>query len=328
VAYVSCIPVLRNWDARDVSSFGISSKFRCSKILSPVEFGTTLMAVLAVTGENTSTDAVLEDIDLLAPWLTQIDLENLDYSGTVQIGAQWQFGHFVVGGELRGTFGEFGTSYFDRWSDEISATDTGQFVDNADLGDGTARTAAIRPNDRDGSPNVDWTGTSDFGPDIFTDVVDIDFEGVVHQDNTLGFSVAYDSYFAPVARIGFAADRWMFFAMGGPAVAEVTASTAASVSEDGSLSFSYDEALDPARFPEAADTYEWEGSNTETLWGYTIGGGVEYAATDNAILRFEGSMTNFGSISVTGQSADTDAEYEVTQDVSNWALSTGISFKF
>lgn len=287
-------------------------------------------AVLAVTEANTSTDARLENVDLLAPWLTQIDLNDLDYAGTVQIGGQWQFDNFVVGGEVRGTFGEFGNSYSNSWSDEIFASDDGQFVDNGHAEDGTAKTAAIRPNGAD-APNVTWTGTSDFGPDIFTTdaVVNLDFEGVVHQDSSLDFDVSYGSYFAPVARVGFAADRWMFFAMGGPAVAEVTATTAATVSETGVLSFSRDDAggtLEPARFAEA--NYAWEGTNTETLWGYTIGGGVEFAATDNVILRFEGSMTNLGSISVTGTSLDTAAEYEVTQDVSNWSLATGVNFKF
>ncbi|WP_127142532.1 outer membrane protein [Pelagibacterium montanilacus] len=62
--------------------------------------------------------------------------------------------------------------------------------------------------------------------------------------------------------------------------------------------------------------------------GYTVGGGVEYAATDNSILPLEGSWTNFGSISVEGESDETDATYEVTQDVSNWSIGTGVSFKF
>ncbi len=70
------------------------------------------------------------------------------------------------------------------------------------------------------------------------------------------------------------------------------------------------------------------GSNTETLWGYTVGAGVEYAATDNMILRLEASMTDLGTIDVTGDSEDTGAEYTVTQTVANFALQTGVSVKF
>lgn len=170
-----------------------------------------------------------------------------------------------------------------------------------------------------------WSGDDDVS--VSSD--DGSIHGGVDQDNSIAFGTNYDSYYAPVARLGVTADRFMVFALAGPATAQVTATTSASVEEDGHVAV-YDDDVGGSVVADVdgSASYDWSGENTESLWGYTVGAGIEYAATDNMIFRLEGSVTDLGSIDVTGKSEDTGAEYTVTQAVGNYALTTGVSLKF
>lgn len=248
----------------------------------------------------------------LGAWLTATDLTALSWAGMGFAGAQVQMGAFVLGGEVRGVFGDFGNSYSDDWSDSV--TDSGSVdYDN----EGGTLTASL-------PSSVNWTGDSVVNENM--DGSGAEIHGGVDQDNSLAFGTSYDSYFAPVAKLGVAADRFMLFALAGPSVAEVTATTSASVDEVGHVGV--ENGGNSVADVDGSASYDWSGSNTETLWGYTVGAGVEYAATDNMILRLEASMTDLGTIEVTGESDDTGAEYTVTQTVANFALQTGVSVKF
>lgn len=251
----------------------------------------------------------------LTPWLTELELSELAWAGMGFAGAQVQMGGFVLGAEGRGIFGSFGNSFSDSWSDEV--TDLGSISDP----EGGVLTAGLPAIVVDG----DWSGDNAVNENLgFDDLGAI--HGGIDQDSALSFGTSYDSVFAPVAKLGVAADRFMVFGMVGPSVAEVTATTAASVDETGHIGVSADG--NSVADVEGFASYDWSGSNTETLWGYTIGAGVEFAATDNMILRLEGSMTDLGSIDVVGQSADTAATYTVTQTVANFSLMSGVSLKF
>lgn len=248
----------------------------------------------------------------LSDWLTETDLTALSWAGTGFAGAQVQMGSFVLGGEVRGVFGDFGNSYSDAWSD--GATDSGSVSYDPEGGTLTASLPS----------GVNWSG--DGGVNENLDDNGADIHGGVDQDNSLAFGTSYDSYFAPVAKLGVAADRFMLFGLAGPSVAQVTATTSATVDEDGHVGV--ENGVNSVADLDGSAGYDWSGSNTETLWGYTVGAGVEYAATDNMILRLEGSMTDLGTIDVTGVSNETGADYTVTQTVANFALQTGVSVKF
>lgn len=73
------------------------------------------------------------------------------------------------------------------------------------------------------------------------------------------------------ARAGYAFDRFMPYIAGGVAFGSVK--TSASLS-DGDLTIG--------------------ASQSKTLTGWTVGGGVDYAATDNVILRLEYRYTDYG----------------------------------
>lgn len=265
---------------------------------------------------SVGSDGYTLDLDDLTSWLTETDLSQLSWTGMGFAGAQAQFGNFVLGGEVRGVFGDFGNSYHDSWSEDVSDDGTADDAEAATL------TASL-PSLTDPSP---WSGEVDFDSEGILDVGAATIHGDVSQDNSLSFATSYDSYYAPVAKLGLAAERFMLFALAGPAVAQVTATTSASVDENGHVGVSADS--NSVADLDGSASYDWSGSNTETLWGYTVGAGVEYAVTDNMIFRFEGSMTDLGAIDVTGSSEDTDAEYTVTQTVGNYALTTGVSLKF
>jgi opacity protein-like surface antigen len=254
------------------------------------------------------------DLGELTPWLTEIDLTGLSWAGTGLAGAQVQMGAFVLGGELRGAFGDFGHSYAEAGPDGTS--DWGAVTWDPEGGTLTA-----------GLP--DASGDLWWGDDAVSEPLDpagAEIHGTVDQYNSLAFGTSYNSYFTPTAKLGVAADRFMLFALAGPAVAQVTATTSASVVETGHVGV--ENGGNSVADVDGIASYDWSGENTETLWGYTVGAGVEYAATDNIILRLEASMTDLGTIDVTGQSDDTGAEYTVTQTVANFALQTGVTFKF
>lgn len=75
-------------------------------------------------------------------------------------------------------------------------------------------------------------------------------------------------------RLGYSWDRWMVFAAGGLA--------------SGRIKSSY--VLDPA-----AAGFDYVGSDKKTRYGWTVGGGVEYALTDNWFLRGEYMFVDLGS---------------------------------
>jgi len=74
-------------------------------------------------------------------------------------------------------------------------------------------------------------------------------------------------------RVGFAWDRWMLFATGGLASGRVHASYL----------------LQPAGL-----TLRYEGSDSWTRFGWTVGAGVEYAVTDNWFVRGEYMYIDLG----------------------------------
>lgn len=271
------------------------------------------LASLAVSNSEGPPFASNGPMPDLTDWPKSLSDDSSDFMGTVLGGFNFQNGNLVFGGELRGSFGDFGASSSSSWSD--SGTKSGSVGNDFEGPAGNAFT---------------YTNFDDVLVGIISPIAN-NFEGIsytatYHQDDSIAADTDFDYMISPVARLGLATDRVLFFAMGGPTYAHVKAKTSASVHEyttDASTT------VNSVTTPFSADeTYEFSGSQSKDMWGFTVGGGAEWAVTDNIVLRAEGEYHDLGTISVTGRSADTDATYKVKQKLDGYSLSTGIIFKF
>lgn len=86
-------------------------------------------------------------------------------------------------------------------------------------------------------------------------------------------------------RVGFAADRALFYATGGAAVAHVGATTTTVINGAG------------IAIP--AGTFSATGGGSDTRWGWTVGAGVEWAFNNNWSLAGEYRHSDFGRRGVT-----------------------------
>ena len=104
------------------------------------------------------------------------------------------------------------------------------------------------------------------------------------------------------ARAGFAFDRALIYATGGVAFADVN--------------HSYGSTLVAPAFATA--------SYSDTKAGWTVGGGLEYAFTNNITGRAEYRYTDYGRISTTNAVAGLNVSSKVTTH----AIRAGVSYKF
>jgi opacity protein-like surface antigen len=283
------------------------------------------------------TDNAVVELGAMEDWLNYLKNTDMDWSGTAILGAQMQSGGLIYGAELRGTFGNFDTETSDEWTD----TATGSDFETCEVTDNNGSDATCEVDYFPVGGNVTWDRTSDHIWNLNSNSGSADvaagYEATYTQDNALSFGANYDKMYSPVAKLGFAADRVHMFVMGGPSWAKVTAVTSAQANESGHVDVYTDNSAtalddftgsDVVGVSEGSRDYDWSGSNTETLTGYSVGGGLEWAATNNLILRVEGLYTDLGSISVTGTSNDTLATYTVTQELTNVSGSAGMLLKF
>jgi outer membrane immunogenic protein len=84
-------------------------------------------------------------------------------------------------------------------------------------------------------------------------------------------------------RLGYAWDRWMIYATGGAAFINAKVGTNFIATTAGGVAF-----------PATLTTDE------KTLVGWTIGGGLEYAVTNNWIVGIEGRYSNYGTTTFNG----------------------------
>jgi outer membrane immunogenic protein len=111
------------------------------------------------------------------------------------------------------------------------------------------------------------------------------------------YHLMWDSHF--VGKVGFTSDRWLLFATGGIAIA----------------GFNFQEGVPPGRPP----------SNRipATYVGFSVGGGVEYAFTQNLLGRLQYIYDDFGGKSFTPAYGGT---YRV--NLTSQTLRGGLSWKF
>lgn len=106
------------------------------------------------------------------------------------------------------------------------------------------------------------------------------------------------------ARAGVAVDRFLPYIAGGVAFARV----------NNSLSISN-------------DFFGYEASQSKTLTGWTLGAGVDYAATDNLILRLEYRYTDYGSKDFDPTNSD-GFGYLLNANVKTNDVRLGAAYKF
>jgi opacity protein-like surface antigen len=156
------------------------------------------------------------------------------------------------------------------------------------------------------------------------------------QNGELSLDLNVGSVFAPVARIGVVHNRLQLFAYGGPAIAQVALSTRARITESASLIMAADSNSPGDQVTSSGpnahnylESYSWSGSNSTTRVGFRLGVGVEYAATNNMVLRASYDLTDLGRIGVTGVSDTANvADYAVSRSLRSRSLSIGTVWRF
>ena len=116
------------------------------------------------------------------------------------------------------------------------------------------------------------------------------------------------------ARAGFAVDRALFFVTGGLAVAEHTLGV--EETNTGIIICQACKGIDPS-------TTRSLGSDSQTHVGFTIGGGIEYALSDNVLLRAEYLYDDYGEANYEDEEGN---EYDV--DLTAQTVRAAVSFKF
>jgi len=98
-------------------------------------------------------------------------------------------------------------------------------------------------------------------------------------------------------RVGYAADRWLPYVAGGVAYSRINTSV---------------------------NVADREYSKNKTRAGWTVGAGVDYAMTDNVLLRVEYRYTDFGRKTYHINNADTDARIKYNSN----DIRVGVAYKF
>jgi outer membrane immunogenic protein len=110
-------------------------------------------------------------------------------------------------------------------------------------------------------------------------------------------------------RIGLPFNDLLVYGTGGLAFADVSMQTTVTVGEPpmGAL----------------------RGGNEQTKVGWTLGGGAEYAITDQVTIKGEALYFDLGSISLNAATAQfTDVTMDVSQRVAGTIARAGISYRF
>ena len=145
-----------------------------------------------------------------------------------------------------------------------------------------------------------------------------DIDGSSSEDGDIGGPVTYNSdleleWLATVRlRGGFAIDRALIYGTGGVAFAQMN----------------YDYDITPVAGPPALISGDIE----ENMTGWTIGGGVEYAATQNFTVKLEYLYTDLGdfddSTTIAAGGPIPAGTYSIDGDVDFHTVKLGVNYKF
>jgi outer membrane immunogenic protein len=116
------------------------------------------------------------------------------------------------------------------------------------------------------------------------------------------YTTKIDTFGTVRARLGYAMDRFLPYVTGGLAWANVKVSGNSFVDGD--------------------NLSGWSGSHSDTYWGWALGGGVEYAFTDNWTMKAEYIYADLGSTSFDGLFNEHDLDFSMQ------TLKVGVNYKF
>ncbi len=132
--------------------------------------------------------------------------------------------------------------------------------------------------------------------------------GVLAYNETV--SQQADWYSTTRVRLGWAYDRWMFFVQGGSASTRVDSTYAAD-------------------FIPFGGAFTWAGSKSKNRFGWTVGGGLEYALSQNWFLRGEYLYVDFGDFTYESYTANNPTQIWQTEvDTSFHVARIALSYRF
>lgn len=117
------------------------------------------------------------------------------------------------------------------------------------------------------------------------------------------YTTKIDAFGTIRARLGYSIDRLLPYVTGGLAWANVKVSGETVIADD-------------------TEVAGWSGSFSDTYWGWAIGGGAEYALTDNWTMKAEYIYSDLGSTNFSGLFNKNDLDFSMQ------TLKVGVNYKF
>lgn len=265
--------------------------------------------VAADSDPNTGITPTNSNMPNPSNWLSSFQDSNRNGSLNLFIGNSKQFNNIVIGGEFRAAFGNFGAT--SENSLNSSGSKTGSFSDYE--GAKVIFTNYNSVISGISSPITDWEG--------------VNYSATYQQTSTQINKTDFNNSNSMVGRIGYSFGDFMIYGLGGVAFANVNAKTSTTINESVSGNVGTIMPTTSTSFS-GQSTYIFSGERSKNMFGYSIGTGIEWAMKENIIIRFEAEYFNLGNITVTGTSQQTNASYNLKQEVYGHNLSTGIAFKF
>lgn len=267
-----------------------------------------------------------------SPWASSLDDDALGALGALRFGANFQFDALLLGAEVDGALlqNDFSSSYDISESASLNASRTVP-VDNYD---GSPATSSAF--------GTTWAANCDGaspGQDLDACSYNSTYSATYSQNGGFEYNSSLDGLYTMRARAGYAAGRTLFFATGGLAVGSISMSTSANVSETASANWSgtarqtpsggspQTPVTDSGTATASANT-TWSNSESETAYGYAVGGGISFGVTENIILTTDGYYYDLGEHSITATSSSGNASYTVSQRFDGYVVRTGLEWKF
>jgi opacity protein-like surface antigen len=223
----------------------------------------------------------------------------------VLLGKNIQQDEWVLGGEVRLNFGNFGSV-------------TNQSYTGSGSGHSSFEGGRITFTNYNSVLSV----TSPFNSgDVFTSH-EVNYTQLASERN----EVKYNAVSQLVGRVGYDLGDVMIYGAAGIALANVRATTSATIQESASgryVSGIFSPPLTGGTTYSGSATYRFSGSKSKNMLGYAVGVGAEWKVQEDMSFRLETMYYDLGKMGVTATSSDTAATYRVNHKVS--AYNIGIS---
>ncbi len=142
--------------------------------------------------------------------------------------------------------------------------------------------------------------------------------GVAGNTFTIGSALSTNWLFTARGRLGWSVSNLLIYATGGLAVTDVKVTS------------TYKDNLAAVGFTPGASMFA---RNTDTKYGFVVGGGAEWALTGNWSVRGEYLYVDFGSVTASGLVTNPDlpgtaTPISISEDLSEHIARAGINYRF